>query len=110
MKKLADFDETAVLEFVVKKEIKGVGIYTGTLKNGVPDGAGALIFDKGVNYHPLIIDSNGTKRFIFYEGNFRYGSMNGQGTLLCEDDRLYIGNFIDNQFSDKHGKSFFKIS
>lgn len=61
MEKLADFDETAIMELVERFKIKGVGIYTGTLKNGVPDGSGALIFDKGVNYHPLIINSVGTK-------------------------------------------------
>lgn len=79
-KKPADFDETAPMEQVTSLKVKD-GVYTGTIKNGVPNGYGGLVFHEGVNHHTKFTSFSGTEyntlNFVFYEGNFKFGSMHG---------------------------------
>lgn len=41
------------------------------------------------------------RRWSYYEGFFKDGLMDGQGTLLYQDDRKYVGEM---KASDKHGR------
>jgi len=89
MKLPKNFKETDTVNSTMYQKVKD-GSYTGTLKDNVPHGFGAIIFNKGVNHHPEMTHSLGhkmnTEKFLFYEGGFSGGSMNGQGVLLLQND------------------------
>eukprot|EP00352_Strombidinopsis_acuminata_P000468 CAMPEP_0176346740 /NCGR_PEP_ID=MMETSP0126-20121128/6474_1 /TAXON_ID=141414 ORGANISM="Strombidinopsis acuminatum, Strain SPMC142" /NCGR_SAMPLE_ID=MMETSP0126 /ASSEMBLY_ACC=CAM_ASM_000229 /LENGTH=121 /DNA_ID=CAMNT_0017694447 /DNA_START=124 /DNA_END=489 /DNA_ORIENTATION=- len=101
MKMPDNFNENSHLKYTEYKEVAD-GFYTGTQKDNLAHGFGAVIFKQGVNHHPEITKSNGrkinTSNFLFYEGGFSGGSMNGQGILLLQDGHLQIGTFVNNHF------------
>ena len=90
------------------------GVYTGEVKNGVPDGRGKLDYSgiykgdryegdfrngvpngKGIYYH-----SNGN----IYEGSFRNDKANGKGIFYFNNGNRYEGDFVDD---GKEGKGIY---
>ena len=61
--------------------------YTGSLKNGLPDGRGKLSLRSGLNY----------------EGEWKEGRMEGEGSIEYETGKRYQGNFIAGE-PDGSGK------
>jgi len=81
------FDQTASLKFVKNMKVKD-GIYSGLVTpDNIPNSYGRLIFNKGISYFPLNVDSyygralTNNTYFRFYQGNFLHGKMNGYGEL-----------------------------
>jgi len=104
----------------IKQYIK----YTGEWKNGVPDGKGIVIYkqpiyyclienelikynifryegtiNNGVFHNKGILTRNGK---LFYEGEFRDGSITGKGELYNEQGKImYKGDFVNGKFEGK---------
>ena len=78
------------------------GWYMGVIQNDLPNGFGRKLFKDRVNKHPPNGEQNMytplNLHFLLYDGNFKYGYMHGQGTLLCEKETIYIGEFQKDQF------------
>lgn len=55
------FNEFAKMSFEEFIELKDFGLYLGTTVDGLPHGYGAVLFNKGVNFHPKIIVFQGEK-------------------------------------------------
>lgn len=68
----------------VTDKVYAQGTYTGTIKNGFPDGKGVFKF------------SNGT----LYEGQFKQGKFNGLGEMYFKDGRAVIGTFYQDKESN----------
>lgn len=85
------------------------GWYWGSTIDGVPDGYGRLLFKPGINYHPEEIPgplAGFRFQYVFYEGNFKFGVINGLGTLKTigvdaagAATRILVGMFENNKFS-----------
>jgi len=61
-------------------------LYEGTTIDGLPHGFGRLRFNKGINYLKPIYYKNNPKNvnsgeYLFYEGEFKFGKMDGRGKL-----------------------------
>ncbi len=80
------------------------GTYTGTTKDGKPEGTGKLILDDGRVYEGewkdghrdgtgIMTHSNGA----VYEGEWKDDKYNGTGTYTWEDGRKYEGGFKNDE-------------
>mmetsp|Transcript_40766 Transcript_40766/g.29381 ORF Transcript_40766/g.29381 Transcript_40766/m.29381 type:complete len:96 (+) Transcript_40766:966-1253(+) len=90
LKEPKDFCETDNLELVKAEKLPDGSVYTGTMLNDLPFGFGRNTFPPEFKGHP---DFSWKKMpfFVFYQGNCKYGMLDGPGTLLCEEDEIYIG-------------------
>lgn len=80
-------------------------VYTGEVKDGLPNGQGKYIFANGDVYEGWLKDDerNGQGKYIFangavYEGEWKDGEANGQGTMKYASGAVYEGEWKD----DKH--------
>ncbi|HUH39158.1 MAG TPA: hypothetical protein VL027_14550 [Spongiibacteraceae bacterium] len=64
------------------------GLYQGQCKEGVPDGAGTVLYRNGDRF----------------EGTFSNGVINGRGTLTSASGNVYEGNWVDGH---RHGEGRF---
>jgi len=82
-------------------------IYTGRLKNGLPDGNGNMIFTDGCIYDGEW--KNGVENgqaFLdcpthTYQGEFKNGMKNGKGKAILENGIIFEGYFKNNDFIGK---------
>lgn len=89
------------------------GTFTGSCRNGKPNGAGRIDFDDGdtvegdwknglLNGHAVYSFSGGNR----YEGDFVDDKFNGQGTYFLAGGNRYEGAFRDDKFNGQ-GTYFF---
>lgn len=79
-------------------------VYTGELKNGVPDGTGQITFASGDKYIGSFKDGkqDGKGKLIYadgrvYEGDFKQDRLDGQGTYTTSE-LTYVGTFKNDCF------------
>mmetsp|Transcript_16221 Transcript_16221/g.29660 ORF Transcript_16221/g.29660 Transcript_16221/m.29660 type:complete len:814 (+) Transcript_16221:851-3292(+) len=81
-------------------------LYEGGLVDGVRHGIGICVFEDGRVYEGEWrwgqMDGKGrlfnSKMQLIYQGEFSDGHMNGKGTLLCSNGDRFDGDFRDNLF------------
>lgn len=97
----AQFDKKGMLGHNDGVKLENGNIHWGTTLGGLPHGFGRMKFAPKFSKNTAAK----SKYYVFYEGMFEYGKLNGKGCLLLEDNRLMVGQFVEDQFHGE-GKQF----
>ena len=94
-----------------KGNYKKYVVFTGMVRNGIPNGFGQESYINGYSYEGNFVNGyphgNGTKIFSDgrrYEGNFEKGKLDGKGKMIYTPKSFYLGEFKSNSI---HGIGVF---